>query len=50
MPHESKVDNAVIAGGKHDLRVEYYQLNGWTELRLDIVRGVVRSEGSPGPH
>ena len=49
-PHESKVDNAPISGGKHDIRVEYYQLNGWTELRLDIVPGVGRSEGSPGPH
>jgi parallel beta-helix repeat protein len=49
-PHESKVDNAPISGGKHELRVEYYQLNGWTELRLDIVPGVVKSEGSPGPH
>jgi parallel beta-helix repeat protein len=49
-PHESKVDHAPISGGKHDIRVEYYQLNGWTELRLDIVPGVVTSEGSPGPH
>jgi hypothetical protein len=49
-PHESKVDNAPIGPGRHDIRVEYYQLRGWTELRLDIVRGVVRSEGSPGPH
>jgi parallel beta-helix repeat protein len=50
VPHESKVDNAPITAGKHDIRAEYYQLTGWTELRLDIVRGVVRSEGSPGPH
>lgn len=50
VPHESKVDNAPIMAGKHDIRVEYYQLTGWTELRLDIVPGIVRSEGSPGPH
>jgi len=48
--HESKVDHAPLGGGRHALRVEYYQLTGWTELRLDIVRGVQRSQGSPGPH
>jgi len=50
VPHESKVDAAALGEGHHDIRVEYYQLQGWTELRLDIVRGVQRSEGSPGPH
>jgi parallel beta-helix repeat protein len=49
-PHESKVDVAPLAPGRHDIRVEYYQLRGWTELRLDIIRGRQRSEGSPGPH
>ena len=49
-PHESKVDSAPLTPGRHDIRVEYYQLRGWTELRLDIVRGAQRSEGSPGPH
>jgi parallel beta-helix repeat protein len=49
-PHESKVDHAPLGGGRHELRVEYYQLRGWTELRLDVVRGTQRSEGSPGPH
>jgi hypothetical protein len=49
-PHESKVDVAPLAPGRHDIRVEYYQLRGWTELRLDIIRGHQRSEGSPGPH
>ena len=48
--HESRVDNAPLTGGTHRLRVEYFQVDGWTELRLDIVRGVVRSTGSPGPH
>ena len=50
MPHESKVDAVALGAGRHELRVEYYQLRGWTELRLDIVRGRQRSEGSPGPH
>jgi hypothetical protein len=49
-PHDSEVDYAPIAPGRHDLRVEYYQVGGWTELRLDIVRGGARSAGSPGPH
>ncbi len=38
-PHESQVDSAPLAGGRHELRVEYYQVDGWTELRVDVVRG-----------
>jgi hypothetical protein len=49
-PHESLVDHTVIQGGRHALEVQYYQVDGWTELRLDIVRGVETSTGSPGPH
>lgn len=49
-PHESQVDYAPLSGGKHELRVEYRQLDGWVELRVDIIRGSNRSTGSPGPH
>ena len=49
-PHESAVDAVPLAAGRHDLRVQYYQVDGWTELRLDIVRGRERASGSPGPH
>jgi PA14 domain-containing protein len=49
-PHESRVDAAPLGAGHHDIRVVYYQLHGWTELRLDIIRGTHRSTGSPGPH
>ena len=49
-PHESRIDSAALGAGQHELRVEYYQLQGWTELRLDIIRGTQHSEGSPGPH
>ena len=49
-PHESRVDHVALGAGRHDVRVQYYQLRGWTELRLEIVRGRQRSEGSPGPH
>jgi parallel beta-helix repeat protein len=38
-PHESRVDYAPLAPGKHELRVEYRQVDGWVELRLDIIRG-----------
>ncbi len=37
-PHESALDSASIAGGTHRFRVRYYQVGGWTELRLEIVR------------
>jgi hypothetical protein len=37
-PHESEVNVAEIAPGTHKLRVEYYQLDGWTELRVEVVR------------
>ena len=49
-PHESVVDHAPLAGGPHDLRVQYYQVDGWVEMRLDIIRGVERSPGTAGPH
>ena len=49
-PHESQVDHASLPAGKHDLRVEYRQVDGWVELRVDIIRGSARSAGSPGPH
>ena len=49
-PHESAVDYAPITGGHHQLRVQYYQADGWYELRLDILKGRGRSEGSPAPH
>lgn len=49
-PHESKVDHARLTGGTHAIRVLHYQVDGWTELRVEIVRGVETSTGSPGPH
>jgi parallel beta-helix repeat protein len=49
-PHESLVDHAPLAAGRHDIRVEYVQVDGWAELRVEIVRGSQRSDGSPGPH
>ncbi|MES2177657.1 MAG: NosD domain-containing protein [Gemmatimonadota bacterium] len=49
-PHESAVDVAPVGGGVRDIRVEYFQAEGWTELRLDIIRGSQRAGGSPGPH
>jgi hypothetical protein len=49
-PHETALDFAPLSGGHHDLRVQYYQGDGWFELRLDIVKGRERSPGSPGAH
>jgi parallel beta-helix repeat protein len=48
--HGSEVDYASLSGGRHDLRVQYFQIEGWAELRLDVLRGTQRSPGSPGPH
>ncbi len=48
--HESAVDAAPLAGGRHELRVQYFQVGGWTELRLEILRGRAGAGGSPGPH
>ena len=48
--HESTVDHANLTGGRHDIVVRYFQVDGWMELRLDFVRGDERSTGSPGPH
>lgn len=35
-PHESVVDRADLKPGKHRLRVDYYQVDGWVELKIDI--------------
>lgn len=48
--HGTEVDHAPLTGGRHELRVQFFQIDGWTELRLDILRGRIRSAGSPGPH
>ena len=34
--HESRVDEVTISGGTRRLKVEYYELSGWAEIRLDI--------------
>ena len=49
-PHESQVHYAPLTPGEHGLRVEYRQVDGWVELRVEIIRGSARSQGSPGPH
>ena len=46
-PHESALDYTPLSGGHHDLRIQYYQADGWYELRVDILKGRDRSEGSP---
>lgn len=49
-PGGSEVMYAGLTPGKHEVVVQYYQLTGWTELRVDVVRGTNRSTGSAGPH
>jgi parallel beta-helix repeat protein len=49
-PGGSELHYAPLSGGQHDVRVAFYQLTGWTELRVDVVRGSGRSAGSAGPH
>ncbi len=34
-PHESAVDQVDVSGGRHRVQVEYYQVDGWVELRLE---------------
>ena len=35
-PHESTVDEAPLEGGTHLVRVDYLQVDGWVELRLEF--------------
>ncbi len=35
-PHESVVDRADVRPGKHRVRLEYYQVDGWVELRAEV--------------
>jgi hypothetical protein len=37
-PHESAIDTAPLAGGRHRLKVDYYELTGFAELRFEILR------------
>ena len=36
--HESTLDEVPLAAGRHELRVQFFQLDGWTELRVEILR------------
>jgi len=49
-PHGSEVDHAPLGPGRHDVRVRYYQVGGWSEFRVEVVKGSSRSPGSAGPH
>ena len=49
-PHGSEVDYAPLSAGTHDIVVRYFQIGGWSEIRVDVVRGSARSTGSAGPH
>lgn len=36
-PHESRVDRAPLPPGRHRVRVQYYQVDGWTELDVRVL-------------
>jgi len=36
--HESALDSAAIPAGRHHLKVQYFELTGFAELRLEILR------------
>jgi parallel beta-helix repeat protein len=36
--HESKVHEAPLSPGRHRLRIEYFQRDGWTELQAHIIK------------
>ena len=37
--HESTVQEAPLAAGRHEIRVEYFQGDGWAELRAEVLKG-----------
>jgi hypothetical protein len=37
-PHESAIDTAPIRGGRRRVKVEYYEIGGFAELRVEILR------------
>ena len=37
-PHESAIDSAAISGGRRRFKVEYYELAGFAEFRVEILR------------
>src|SRR5579872_5252438 len=36
--HESALDSAALAAGRHHLRVDYFELTGFAELRVEILK------------
>ncbi|MEX2272802.1 MAG: right-handed parallel beta-helix repeat-containing protein [Vicinamibacterales bacterium] len=38
--HGSEIDTAVVSGGAHTIRVEYFEATGWAELRLEFARNL----------
>lgn len=37
-PHESAVDSAPLAAGRHRINVDYFELGGFAELRVEILK------------
>jgi hypothetical protein len=37
-PHESKVSRVPLSGGRRRFKVQYYEVDGFAELRFTILR------------
>ena len=42
--HESELEIVPLSAGRHALRVEYYQVDGWVELRVEVQKRVRSKE------
>lgn len=49
-PHGSEVDQVPFGPGRHDVRVRYFQIGGWTELRVEVAKVAARQGGPAEPH
>jgi hypothetical protein len=36
--HGSELDSVPLSPGRHDVRVRFFQVDGWTELRVEILK------------
>ena len=36
--HESELERVPLSAGRHTFKVEYYQVDGWVELRVEVRR------------
>lgn len=49
VPHETAVRTAPVSGGTHRVRVQFLQVDGWVELRLDWLTSAPPAPGGGSP-